>query len=421
MNLLENIKLALASLKSNKMRAVLTMLGIIIGISSIIMITTLGNILRKSLTDTLNSQGGSKLVAFQISLKPEYVRDYYMTEDLITEDMIENVGERFADDIEEIVISGGYESGKVRYRREDLDVYINGVNPGYIARTSDEIIAGRYINDSDLARGANVCVISEKQAKKLYGSVKEALGQRFTAKFLGQNHEFIVIGVYETKMTALMSAMNSLNTTAEDWDTEVYVPYRALSKIYGRSEETFFAYYAIVNDGVDPTSFCEEVQSYMNNRWYRDNDSIQIRYMTGESEMAMMDQVMGIVSMVIAIIAGISLIVGGIGVMNIMLVSITERTREIGIRKALGAKTGTILFQFLTESVILCLIGGAIGLLLGVASAALVSHIMDVPLAVKFSTVAIAIGFSSLIGIVFGVYPARRAAKMPPIEALRRD
>ena len=107
--------------------------------------------------------------------------------------------------------------------------------------------------------------------------------------------------------------------------------------------------------------------------------------------------------------------------MNIMLVSITERTREIGIRKALGAKTGTILFQFLTESVILCLIGGAIGLLLGIASAALVSYIMDVPLAVKFSTVAIAIGFSSAIGIVFGVYPARRAAKMPPIEALRRE
>ncbi len=135
----------------------------------------------------------------------------------------------------------------------------------------------------------------------------------------------------------------------------------------------------------------------------------------------LLDTVINVFTIFIAAVSAISLIVGGIGVMNIMLVSITERTREIGIRKSLGAKTGTIMFQFLTESVILCLIGGAIGLLLGVASAALVSHIMDVPLAVKFSTVAIAIGFSSLIGIVFGVYPARRAAKMPPIEALRRD
>ena len=107
--------------------------------------------------------------------------------------------------------------------------------------------------------------------------------------------------------------------------------------------------------------------------------------------------------------------------MNIMLVSITERTREIGIRKALGAKTSTILFQFLTESIILCVIGGAIGLLLGVSGAALVSSIMKIPLTVKASTVALAIGFSTLIGVVFGVYPARRAAKMPPIEALRRD
>ena len=107
--------------------------------------------------------------------------------------------------------------------------------------------------------------------------------------------------------------------------------------------------------------------------------------------------------------------------MNIMLVSITERTREIGIRKALGAKTSTILFQFLTESIILCLIGGVIGLLLGVFGAAVVSHLMNIPLEVKPSTVAVAVGFSTAIGVIFGVYPARRAAKMPPIEALRRD
>ncbi|HAQ63623.1 MAG TPA: macrolide ABC transporter permease, partial [Ruminococcaceae bacterium] len=112
---------------------------------------------------------------------------------------------------------------------------------------------------------------------------------------------------------------------------------------------------------------------------------------------------------------------GGIGVMNIMLVSITERTREIGIRKALGAKTSNILFQFLTESIILCVIGGTIGLLLGVSGAALVSSIMKIPLQVKLSTIVLAIGFSSFIGIVFGVYPAKRAANMPPIEALRRD
>ncbi|MEG2719832.1 MAG: FtsX-like permease family protein, partial [Oscillospiraceae bacterium] len=135
----------------------------------------------------------------------------------------------------------------------------------------------------------------------------------------------------------------------------------------------------------------------------------------------LLDTVINVFTVFIASVSAISLVVGGIGVMNIMLVSITERTREIGIRKALGAKTSTIMFQFLTESVILCLIGGVVGLLLGISGAALVSNVMNVPLAVKATTVALAVGFSTLIGVVFGVYPATRAAKMPPIEALRRD
>ena len=135
----------------------------------------------------------------------------------------------------------------------------------------------------------------------------------------------------------------------------------------------------------------------------------------------LLDSVIKIFTAFIASVSAISLVVGGIGVMNIMLVSVTERTREIGIRKALGAKTSTILFQFLTESVILCMIGGIIGLVLGVGGAMLVSVYMKVPMAIRFVTIAIAVGFSSAIGIFFGIYPARRAAKMTPIDALRRD
>jgi putative ABC transport system permease protein len=143
--------------------------------------------------------------------------------------------------------------------------------------------------------------------------------------------------------------------------------------------------------------------------------------MNMESLTDMVDTIVNVFTTFVAGISAIALVVGGIGVMNIMLVSVTERTREIGIRKSLGAKTSTIMFQFLTESIILCLIGGIIGLLLGVAAAAFVSFIMKVPLTVELSTIALAVGFSSAIGIIFGVYPARRAAKMPPIEALRRD
>jgi len=135
----------------------------------------------------------------------------------------------------------------------------------------------------------------------------------------------------------------------------------------------------------------------------------------------LLDSVINILTLFIAGVSAISLVVGGIGVMNIMLVSVTERTREIGIRKALGAKTGTIMMQFLTESVILCLIGGTIGFIIGVAIAAFVAWFMGIPIAMAFTTVAIAVGFSSAIGIFFGIYPARRAAKMLPIEALRRE
>ena len=135
----------------------------------------------------------------------------------------------------------------------------------------------------------------------------------------------------------------------------------------------------------------------------------------------LLDSVINIFTTFIAAVSAISLLVGGIGVMNIMLVSVTERTREIGIRKALGAKTSTIMFKFLTESVILCLIGGFIGLVLGVSGALAVAAYLDIPIAVKASTVAIAVGFSSAIGIFFGIYPAKRAAQLTPIEALRRD
>ncbi|MDE7289236.1 MAG: ABC transporter permease, partial [Oscillospiraceae bacterium] len=305
MNLIENIKLALASLKSNKMRAVLTMLGIIIGISSIIMITTLGNIMQKSITDTINSQGGSNLVGFQISMKRERARDYITDEDFITEEMIKNVEERFADDIKIISILLDSSRGTTRFRREDLDLVIYAVNPGYIYNNSYEMVAGRYITDKDVARKLNVCVISDKQAEKLYGSVKDAIGQTLNIKMLNNSYDFTVVGIYEYKMTAMMSAM--VNMSGEDWNNEVYIPYTTMSKFYNNSESLFYYYYAFVNDGVDPAAFCEEVTNYMNNRWYRNNDSVEIMWQTMEAQMEMINSALGIVSMVIAIIAGVSL------------------------------------------------------------------------------------------------------------------
>jgi putative ABC transport system permease protein len=155
------------------------------------------------------------------------------------------------------------------------------------------------------------------------------------------------------------------------------------------------------------------------NHGNRDSNAYTVNNVS--SYIDLLDRIINILTTFIAGVSAISLLVGGIGVMNIMLVSVTERTREIGIRKALGAKTSNILFQFLTESVILCLIGGVLGFILGVVVATVVAMVMEIPIAMKFSTVAIAVGFSSAIGIFFGIYPARRAARMLPIDALRRE
>ena len=420
MNFLENIKLALASLKANKMRAILTMLGIIIGISSVIMIATMGNIMESSVMDIFNSQGGSNLIGFQISTKKDAVRNYVTRDDFITEDMIATIGERFAEDIDVISIMDNTENAKTRFRREELDLVIYGVNSGYIRQSMTEVVAGRYITEKDVTKKGSVCVISDKQAEKLYGSPKEAVGQTLSFTTLGTSYDFTVVGVYEYKLNGIMSAM--VNMMGEDWNNEVYIPYSTLERMEGGgSDPVFYYFYVNINNGVDAEKFARTVRDYMNNRWYRDNDSVEIWYMTGESQMQMMGEVMGIISTVISVIAGISLLVGGIGVMNIMLVSVTERTREIGVRKALGAPNGAIRSQFIIESVIICLIGGFIGIILGVLLGNIAGVVIGTIAPPSIGSILLAVTFSMAIGVFFGYYPANRAAKLDPIEALRYE
>ncbi len=419
MNFIENIKLALASLKANKMRALLTMLGIIIGISSVIMINTMGSIMENSVNDIFDSQGGASLVGFQITMKPDAVRDYYTYEDLMTEDMIYNVAERFSDDVDALSLIYGTDSATTRFKREKLDLVVYSISPGYLKQSMTSVIKGRYVTDKDVAKHGKICVISDKQAIKLYGSLDNAIGQTLSIEMNNQSYDFIVVGIYEYQLTGMMSAM--VNMMGEDWNNEVYIPYTTMAEIQGDSDPLFFYFYMNIKDGVDATQFAEDVKSYMNNRFYRNNDSIEVYYATAEQQMEMMGEIVGIISLVISVIAGISLVVGGIGVMNIMLVSVTERTREIGVRKALGAPNSAIRTQFIIESVIICLIGGAIGIVSGILLGNLVGLLMDATATPSVGAILLAVTFSMAIGVFFGFYPANRAAKLDPIEALRYE
>jgi len=420
-NLWENVLLALASLKSNKMRAFLTMLGIIIGISSVITITTLGSIMSKSVSDTYDSLGAT-LIQVGLTEKEDISRNYLEDSDFITDEMIEEFQKQLGDRVTSVSVQDSAGEGKTLFRHEQLSISINGVSPGSINGSMTKLIKGRYINDRDMQSLRQVCIISNKQAEKLYGK-EEPLGKTLSVTYGNITYDFTVVGIYEYNMTKLMSAM--VNMTGDDWNPDIYIPTSTSQYInYGGDMSyvgTYYYFSFMGAEGENVSELADDASEFFNTRYYRNNDSYETMSYTAEQELSMFSEIIGIVSMVISIIAGISLLVGGIGVMNIMLVSVTERTREIGIRKALGATNGSIRMQFITESMIICLIGGLIGIILGLLLGNLAGIIIDTRAAPSIGAIVIAVLFSTAIGVFFGFYPANKAAKYDPIEALRYE
>ena len=420
----ENIKLALGGLRSNKMRALLTMLGIIIGIGSVIAIVTVGNSLTSSVSESLVAMGGNNL---QLSVDPrpdengDYIGNYgYMESDLLSDEMLQAYQERFARQIKAVVLTESLGAGRIQQGANTAKVNITGVNQGYFDAGKCQLAAGRALNEADQEGARQVALVSDLLVDKLFGGDDQAaLGQ--TIEVTGPDggvNEFAIVGVY---VYQIMGPLLGGGTVNKNTTTDLYLPLATMHEMEGIASGGYFWCEVVPAAGVDADAFQTRSEQFFEERFYKNNEQFQVTVYNLQNEMSSITSVLGTISLAIGVIAGISLLVGGIGVMNIMLVSITERTREIGIRKALGASNGAIRTQFIVESVVICLVGGALGILVGFGLGSLGASLIGAPARADLGTVLVAVGFSMGIGVFFGYYPANKAAKLDPIEALRYE
>ena len=418
----ESVRVSLEGLRANKMRSLLTMLGIIIGIAAVIGILTVGNGLTGSITGSMSSLGATNITVFLQEkaggmggmetilgvASPE-------EEDLITDEMLEALRQRYGEAVAGISVSASAGSGVARDGRLYANVSLTGINEEYLAVNNTDLLAGRTIRQEDLDGRRSVCVVSDRLVENLYqGDADAALGDEVRVELNGEYQSFRIVGIYEYD-----ASMSISFSAEEDVTTSLYIPITTANHLTG-SPEGYSTVTVQASAGTDSAAMAQSIREFLS-RYYANNEDYGVSAMAMSTMVESMSTIMDTLSIAISVIAGISLLVGGIGVMNIMLVSVTERTREIGIRKALGATNNDIRIQFVVESVIVCLIGGVIGILLGAVLGYVGSSLLSEACLPRPSYIALAVGFSMAIGVFFGYYPANKAARLDPIEALRYE
>ena len=418
----ESVRVSLEGLRANKMRSLLTMLGIIIGIAAVIGILTVGNGLTGSITGSMSSLGATNITVFLQEkaggmggmetilgvASPE-------EEDLITDEMLEALRQRYGEAVAGISVSASAGSGVARDGRLYANVSLTGINEEYLAVNNTDLLAGRTIRQEDLDGRRSVCVVSDRLVENLYqGDADAALGDGVRVELNGEYQSFRIVGIYEYN-----ASMSISFSAEEDVTTSLYIPITTANHLAG-SPEGYSTVTVQASAGTDSAAMAQSIREFLS-RYYANNEDYGVSAMAMSTMVESMSAIMDTLSIAISVIAGISLLVGGIGVMNIMLVSVTERTREIGIRKALGATNNDIRIQFVVESVIVCLIGGVIGILLGAVLGYVGSSLLSEACLPRPSYIALAVGFSMAIGVFFGYYPANKAARLDPIEALRYE
>lgn len=391
--MLQSFKLAMKSIWSNKMRSFLTMLGIIIGVASVIILVSLVNAYMSYMTDSFASMGTNQITVNMINLSSRSVSDEEMYE-FYTEQ-----GDVF-DEISPMVSIGG----TIKHGNDSMtSTAITGVSEAYLSIKDWELEYGRNLQYGDLTGRHKVCVIGSYVADELYGSAENAYGE--TLKING--HAFTIVGV---------AAQQEDDMDEGGTDDFVWMPYTRAVKMARNSNINNYVF--TVSDLSQATEAKSRIESFLYEK-FKNEDLYTV---TAMSEM--LDELNSMIAMVSAGlggIAGISLLVAGVGVMNIMLVSVTERTREIGIRKALGARKRVIMQQFVIEAAVTSSLGGILGIILGSVVTSAVGKLAGLSASPTPAAVLVSFGVSVGIGLLFGYMPANRAAGLNPIDALRSD
>lgn len=403
MDILENFKMAGTTLLANKMRSTLTMLGIIIGNASVIAMVGIGEGAQKFVENQVDSLGPN--VLFVLPGSPEAQRrPVYPPQTLVLAD-----AEAIATQVPSVKAVAPRLSGSelISYRNKNVSTSITGTTPEMLIVRSLDVARGRFLSELDLQRNETVVALGSELAEQLFGD-EDPLGKSIRLK----NVSLRVIGVMQPKGSSF----------GDNMDMNAYVPLTMMAnRITGRTspygiQVTFISISVKDEDSMNAAQF--QIENLLRLRHkITDEDDFTVR--NQKDLMNIMGQITGALTLMLAAIAAISLVVGGIGIMNIMLVSVTERTQEIGLRKAIGASERDILLQFMIESVILSAAGGLIGTTIGVSGVVLVSAFTLLESGVSLGAIAVAVGVSGTIGLFFGVFPARQAAKLDPIVALR--
>lgn len=407
--LFEYIKMAVQNIRANKGRSFLTMLGIIIGIASVIAIVSIGEGTKNQMNSEIDGIGGGQ-IAVSVS------NDAITESEFITAEDVQAVRE--IDTVEGVNVSESYE-GETVTGKGNFSIMLTAEGPDAKLLNNSEMKYGNYFGENEIEEGKNVCVISDADAKRLFGT-DDVVGMNLDITCYDSSKSFRIMGVTTQKENGTF-----VSYTYDGMPVAVNIPYSSMEDLAGAADE----FYSLTIQGdktLDSQIIADQVVHVLEKRHQCAGEEY-FQVQSFQDVMQSMNEMLGMVTAFISFVAGISLLVGGIGVMNIMLVSVTERTREIGIRKSLGAKTSSIMLQFLAEAAILTVIGGLIGIILGILAAYGICSVMSGSIGMTITpgisptVIFVATLFSCAVGVFFGIYPAKKAARLSPIEALRRN